>query len=80
MWQDGIWRDYGEGQVTRTAASQSIEETYQRWRTQGGCEKLSMAFTRLDNSQVDNYELNVKEMTQTNLRTNFVRKINRKVM
>ena len=80
-WKDDSgWIPYGTGQQTSKSSIQNaIEEMYQKYQTGISISVFTLTFIRLNNHKTDVYKIDFSLMKQTNMRTNYERKIQRVV-
>jgi len=74
---DSGWTDYGTGQTNLTSSQDAIEEMHQKYQKGINLSSFTLTFTRLDNKQTDNYKIDFESMSQINMRTRYIRKIQR---
>lgn len=72
---DDGWKEYGEGQYIREESQKIIEKMYQNYKNEKNVSKFTLAFIRLNDKKSHNYEIDLQEMRQKNLRTGYIRKI-----
>ena len=75
---DSGWVAYGVGQVSISSCQLAIEAMYQNYAAGAAVDNFTLHLKRLNNGQYDIYHIDFRNMRQINMRTNYVRKIDRK--
>lgn len=74
---DSEWVEYGRGQSFQDTSQIILEESYQKYCRGTGLPSITLAFTRLNDRNVNNYRIDFSKLQQINSCTNYIRKIRR---